>query len=730
MKNIRSKLNQSYKYNAQFLRLQHNSAILNQHQHQHQHQRQRQHQSITNSTASSPLNSPKFNSNHVKSSLPNNHNHLASKQLTNINVDQILLDISKCNDYNNLTKYISTINHQQHLNSQNSIFQLLTKWIKFNNKFNNKLPSFNALNGIFESLIRQHELITTTTTTTTTTTKNSSYVSNLLILYLYLYRFNHLALNILPLNLVWLQYGNPLIYNVYFLTYLKNLFNTNQNQLCIITLINELKITFQIDQDMEEIKILENLPRLMILYMIEMKNFDSLNFLISRFLIHKVIIDNELWNLLLQLGLENNNYQLVTLVYDNYIMKDFHQGKITLDDIILNTKLLSSHNSTVVDLKSFGDSLIFQILHTISMNGDIKRTEELITSHFIYKSLSNMDHGLTKELCIKIIESYCYNKPDNIKSLSSSSVSDNSVKEILSLIDVILDNQKNLSSIDFFECMNYKFKNWTITSSNENMSDSQQQRPPPPPPPLPPLHEEEEELPLLQGNKNLHNSKYGIILANLSNLHEFINIHMNYMDENNHKLETKTIFINCLLNHIMIFLNHSGVVSLLKNLHYLKGSSIITNNYLDSISWRLIIKSLSNSTSKKCGRIYYNYLKSRQKDIEITPLMYSQLIMTCINDDSNGYYHDVLFYIMEYFKDYSKLSDEIKEVLEYGGQFDINVQNLLDNIINWQNSNKNIETLLSNLKDIQLQPIENLIKRQYLEKYDLRDSEILMKIFQ
>ena len=39
----------------------------------------------------------------------------------------------------------------------------------------------------------------------------------------------------------------------------------------------------------------------------------------------------------------------------------------------------------------------------------------------------------------------------------------------------------------------------------------------------------------------------------LSNLHEFINIHMNYMDENNHKLKTKTIFINCLLNHIMIF---------------------------------------------------------------------------------------------------------------------------------------------------------------------------------
>lgn len=162
---------------------------------------------------------------------------------------------------------------------------------------------------------------------------------------------------------------------------MENLFNTNQNQLCITTLINKLK-TFQFDQDMEEIKILENIPRLMILYMIEMKNFDSLNFLISRFLIHKVVIDNELWNLLLQLGLENNNYQLVTLVYDNYIMKDFHQGKITLDDIILNTKLVSQNSN--IDLQSFGDSLIFQILHTISMNGDIKRTEELITSHFIY----------------------------------------------------------------------------------------------------------------------------------------------------------------------------------------------------------------------------------------------------------------------------------------------------------------------------------------------------------
>ena len=57
-----------------------------------------------------------------------------------------------------------------------------------------------------------------------------------------------------------------------------------------------------------------------------------------------------------------------------------------------------------------------------------------------------MDHGLSKELCIKIIESYY--KPNNIKS-SSSYIPDNSVKEILSLIDVMLDNQKDLSSIDF-----------------------------------------------------------------------------------------------------------------------------------------------------------------------------------------------------------------------------------------------------------------------------------------
>ena len=94
------------------------------------------------------------------------------------------------------------------------------------------------------------------------------------------------------------------------------------------------------------------------------------------------------------------------------------------------------------------------------------------------------------------------------------------------------------------------------------------------------------------------------------------------------------------------------------------------------------------------------------------------------------YFHDVLFYIIEYFKQYSKLSSEIKGVLDYGGQYDINVKTLLDNIINWQNSNENIEILLSKLKDIQLKPIDNPMKRQYLEKYDSRDSETLMKIFQ
>ena len=33
---------------------------------------------------------------------------------------------------------------------------------------------------------------------------------------------------------------------------------------------------------------------------------------------------------IITIRLENNNYQLVTLVYDNYIMKDFHQGKSLL----------------------------------------------------------------------------------------------------------------------------------------------------------------------------------------------------------------------------------------------------------------------------------------------------------------------------------------------------------------------------------------------------------------
>ena len=584
--------------------------------------------------------------------------------------NHVISTIQGFTTYLQLSEFISQIEPDV-LRFPNSSLSLLVQWRRQN--VNNE-ADYETLNHIFKSMsVQEHDF-------------NSLYLEKLMKLYLCVFQMNHLPLNVIYLNLIWVHHGTPELYDAYVLTYLLILYNSGQKQLSINQLIRHLTVN-----QGKAVSFMKNLPDIFILHMLETRDFERLHFIMSQFKAYNLRVDDHLWISILLSGLHYNNYEIVNFVYKNYIMKDFSSGKFTIDDAVLSQNTIDSNSV----FGTFTDTLILQILHTISMSGDIKSTEDLIKGHFVYKALSNETKALSKELCINIIESYCYNIPD--ETTVDASYGDESIKRILDLINVFV-NQTNLSSVDLFECMNFKFKNWKADTreldSNTNIVFEE---------------ENEETIPMFYGNTNIHNSKYGVVLANLSNLNEFINVHVNYMNNGNFNTKTQTIFINCLLNHMVVFLNHTGLVSVLKNLHFLHGVEFV--NYLDQESWKLILQSVSLSTSKMCARFYFDYMKNH--GIEVTPRFYSCLIKASLNGDD--YYGDVIFYVEQCLKDHGELNHDMQRVLD---------------IVT--NNNSKIKELITNLQEPGEELVSTVnpaIKRQYLERYDLNELEVLERVF-
>lgn len=588
--------------------------------------------------------------------------------------NHIITKIPEFSNYWKLNEYIDQV-ERDILHFPDSCLSLLLECKIHDNSRN---VNFEALNEIFESMFSERHI------------DNDVYHANLMKLYLSIFKINRLPLNIIYLNLIWSKHGTKKLYDDYVLTYLINLFNSGQKPLSVNQLFEHLMV-YQGGTR----ALMEGLPFDFIAYLLETRDFDRLHFVLSQFVDFGIRLDDNIWISILLTGLQYNNYEIVNFVYKNYIMKDFLSGKLTLEDAVLN-------QSTTTDNSVFGtftDTLILQILHTISMNGDIKSTEDLVKGHFVYKALSSESSAMRKELCINIIESYCYNNKN--EDIRGNIHGDESIKRILDLINVFL-NHASLSSVDIFDCMNYKFKHWKIDS--KELDDDGVTK----------VNEEGEEIiPTYHGNKNISTSRYGVVLANLSNLNEFISIHVNYMNKGNFKPETQTIFINCLLNHMVVFLNHTGMVSVLKNLHFIYGDEFI--DYLDANSWDLILQSVSHSTSKKCARFYFEYLKSH--NIEITPKIYSSMASASVN--GNDYSENVLFYVKQCLDDHGELNHDMQRALQKISSKDIRFKELLGKLQEDPNAAIAIEA-----------PIATpAIERRYFEMYDLKELEILEQIF-
>ncbi|KAK6455162.1 mitochondrial splicing apparatus component-domain-containing protein [Scheffersomyces xylosifermentans] len=467
-------------------------------------------------------------------------------------------------------------------------------------------------------------------------------------------------LDILRLNALWKQYlvsfkGRQSFETKYHSTYIHILLNTNQIEFALEYFERTFRNLSEKNHSLQQI--FHEIPSTRLIQtLISYADFDSATKWIKVFINdgngaeHVAVISNELWLECLNSGLNSNNYPLVKLIYDNFIMRGFNNAAISIEQAIFED--LESKDS---GFNYINDQTTFQILHTLAINGDVSSTLNLIESHYLHKSLKG-EKALTKELCIKIIESYCYN--GNLTNNwtenepLASSKKDPSVKRILGVLNGIVeklqtDKDVPLTYSDISAAMSTRF--WQYYDHDTNIEKTFRKR-------LDIsekiMNSEENDvitsvLPRKIANTNIESSQYGNILANLDVLHSFILTHMEFLlSENTFHKNTITLFINCILEHLHVHQNFTSVVRVLQTLYHLNSSFM--SQWLNTDSLDIIFNSLSNSSSaKQCSVVLFDYMKSTNQTISHEN--YKCLISSILR----GYIHPSLqFYFYHYLRDF------------------------------------------------------------------------------
>ena len=467
----------------------------------------------------------------------------------------------------------------------------------------------------------------------------------------------------------------------------------------------------------------------------------------------KIFLNEINWLRYLNVGLLNNSYDLVKSIYDNFIMSGFSDGISTEDVLFRKDPAISSPISGNVVLDSINDETIFQILHTFAINGDVNLTLALIESHYIHKTMKG-EKALTKDLCLKIIESYCYH-PDLQNNWSEEEIiisknsNDESVKRVLDVLNsfvVKFDTDKNnISYRDVTDAMSFKFVNYRVYDKNirkarhKEFEISEKIKNP----------EDVEKVPGLPrkiSNKNIESSYQGNILANLETLSRFILDHLEYMGLKNYSKSTIILFINCILNHTNLYQNFSGTVKVLSTIHKVYPNMI--TNYLDDDLINIILNSLANSNSAKISSfLLFNYLHNKKK---VTHEHYRCFISAILR----GNFHDSLqFFLYNYLVDYGGIIDtKIMQMLRDLPSEAIQSSSTTSALLKFIKERTKVKSSqqVSNYPVISLDEIDEFweikklcnqepyvgdsniteFKRMYNHSFDVRDAHYLSYIFQ
>lgn len=312
------------------------------------------------------------------------------------------------------------------------------------------------------------------------------------------------------------------------------------------------------------------------------------------------------WSDFLGMGLSLNHYKLVLFIYEHWIMAGL-ETELSVESWILSDRESALQNLNA-PLKSLTDATLHQILHTFASHGDVNLTLNLIEWHYIHKSFKG-GKALTKELCVDIIQSYCYYSANH----SEVTHEDRSVEPVLEVVESFVsrdDTDFTLSYKDISDSFSYMFHHLRIRDANimEAMQKHEAitQR-------FEEAHKDSEgEMPRKVTSTVGASSPYGNPLLNWHTLSQFTAQYINYLVTNSYSIHTIRLFICCLLNHTNKYQNFSGAVHVLNSIHKIHPS--FSSDWMTDEMMSILIHSLSRSPSgKRSGYVLYQFSSSKTK---------------------------------------------------------------------------------------------------------------------
>lgn len=439
------------------------------------------------------------------------------------------------------------------------------------------------------------------------------------------------------------------------------------------------------------------------------------------------------WLKFLSFGLNIANYNLVKTVYDHFIMKGFDKG-ITRHDILFDPSITNSVTKENRIIKLINDEIIFQILHIFALEGDVGLTLRLIESHYVHKTLKG-ERALTLELCIQIIAAYCYYRS---ASLYQSGEDEDMIRvlKVLNGFVVKLKTKNNAQELisyrDITAHMSHRFLEYKVKDINVERASQKIKR-------IEQSIKDLEEnlinpdviLPRKIKNDNVYVHSLGNILANLTILESFINKHINLMIDEKFDVDTVKLFINCILNHINLRQNSSGMIKALLTLKTLNYK--VASEWLNKDLFEIILYSISNSTASKLTSLkLYQFFKSQSWSL--SHHQYIALITASLRGDK---FNDLLeYYVYEYLRDYDGVFDGyLLSILNDMGVQSPRFESLKEFLQKVHEENLNPSSIDAGNKKFPneytfntKEPIEiiddgsSLAKREYNHKHDIIDA--------
>lgn len=502
---------------------------------------------------------------------------------------------------------------------------------------------------------------------------------------------------------------HALYYSVYILTYI----NLAQPVLALEVYLNVFN---HLSETYPDMLISHQLPTIRLLnLLLEFRDTAGINKILE--IVHteesikspsKSIITRASWLLYLSQGCSCNDYELVKNVYDSYLMKGFNQSS-NKDEILFNRELVDLFAAKGID-----ELVVYLILHTLSTHGDTGRALALIESFYIHRVLAG-EKAFTKDLFVMVVEAYCSAENDEIHLIDPRDFKDfhdSSMERVLDVVGSFLNRaNEKLSYKDISQYLSYKFMNYKAYDKNidfkltkTRLSTNQKL--------------ETDKASLKSSNTNISASPFGNILANLQVLDSFTRKHIEYIKSRNLPLETITLFVNCILNHINLYQNFSAIISVLKNLQSLDPDFLA--DWLNSDLMDIILHSMANSTGcKLCSLHLFKYLRSRTK---LTHFQYYCFISSILRGD---FYVQLKYYLYFYIKDLGSFDIRTKQLindlpLHVRENMDLELQQLIEHQLIMGIQNEEPAVTAAQLPNF---------NREYLPEIDKRDYAYFSRLF-